>query len=342
MLTGTPLLNRPAELFTQLSALAPTAFNNWVNYALQFCDGYYNDYGLVAAGASNLNELNNLLNTHCMIRRLKEDVLTELPSKRRSPISLEPSAKEITRYKKHIGRVKHQILLALKETNYSTEKAWAKLRQQHQELMKDIFSAYRYVGEAKKGVAADWLIQALEDNDEKIIVFAHHQNVLDYIEEQLSSNDIKSVRIDGKTPLDQRQSAVEVFQGDSLCRVALLSLTAAGTGLTLTASNKVFMAELYWTPAICLQAEDRCHRIGQKNFVMCWYGVIDNEMDAYMWKMLNKKAGVISEAVDAENKEFSDAIESSYSMWGMIRNMLEGLNRPSSSNEDYIEKKQER
>ena len=97
----------------------------------------------------------------------------------------------------------------------------------------------------------------------KFLVFAHHLPVLNGVEECVKAKKAKYIRIDGGTPSSERQRLVSVFQQQADVRVAVLSITAAGTGLTLTAAHTVVFAELHWTPGVLLQAEDRAHRIGQ-------------------------------------------------------------------------------
>lgn len=95
--------------------------------------------------------------------------------------------------------------------------------------------------------------------------------MLNAIEEALKKKKYSFVRIDGNVEIKERQDAVDRFQTDEKIMVALLSIAAAGVGLTLTASNTVIFAELHWTPGMLIQAEDRAHRIGQKNCVNCHY-----------------------------------------------------------------------
>lgn len=96
--------------------------------------------------------------------------------------------------------------------------------------------------------------------NQKIIIFAHHQGVLDGIEDCLRDMKVSYVRIDGNTTATVRATSIKKFQNDDDANVALLSLTACGTGLNLTRANVALFAELYWSPGIVLQAEDRIHR----------------------------------------------------------------------------------
>lgn len=122
--------------------------------------------------------------------------------------------------------------------------------------------AYRLSGCAKVDGAVEYILSLLE-NDVKLLIFAHHKTILDRIEEALMKKKIKSIRIDGDVMMSDRQNRVDQFQNKSDIMAALLSISAAGVGLTLTASSTVVFAEMHWTPAMMLQAEDRAHRIGQ-------------------------------------------------------------------------------
>ncbi len=106
------------------------------------------------------------------------------------------------------------------------------------------------------------------------------------------------VRIDGRTSAKKRQSSVDQFQSDPRTQVALLSLTAAGVGITLTSADRIIFVELYWTPAQLMQAEDRCHRIGQASTVEVQYLVANNTLDDCIWPLIREKIKVLGEMVE--------------------------------------------
>ena len=139
--------------------------------------------------------------------------------------------------------------------------------------------------------------------DVKFLVFAHHLHVLNEVEVALKKKKIEYFRLDGKTSQNDRHSGVKRFQGTSSCRVALLSITAGGVGLTLTAADHVVFAELYWNPAQILQAEDRVHRIGQTNCVTVAYIIGNNTLDDVMWPLLQRKLRVVGSALDGKADE---------------------------------------
>jgi superfamily II DNA/RNA helicase len=111
---------------------------------------------------------------------------------------------------------------------------------------------------------------------------------------------VKIVRIDGKTPARERQARIKAFQEDGTVRAALLGITAAGVAITLTAASRAVFAELFWTPAALLQAEDRCHRIGQTAEVQIDYIVAQNSVDDILWPLIQEKMKVIGEMVEGK------------------------------------------
>ena len=129
---------------------------------------------------------------------------------------------------------------------------------------------YLKSGEIKSKAICDY-INVLLEAEQKFLIFGHHKCVLDAIESQVREKKAKFIRIDGSTPSNERSGLVQKFQENDVYRVAVLSIKAAGVGLTLTAASLVVMAELDWTPGNLIQAEDRAHRIGQASSVNVHY-----------------------------------------------------------------------
>ena len=131
---------------------------------------------------------------------------------------------------------------------------------------------------------------------QKILVFYHHSDVADIFEAHFGN--VRTIRIDGDTPVPKRQVLVDKFQNDPTVDIALLSIKAAGVGLTLTAANIVLFAELDWVPGDMSQAEDRAHRIGQIDNVLVYHCVIQGTIDATMIHKLVDKQAVMDAALD--------------------------------------------
>jgi len=168
---------------------------------------------------------------------------------------------------------------------------------------------YKMTGAAKVPAIIQKLKQWLNDPTKgKLCIFAHHLSVLDDIQSgaDLSNapgSKTKFIRIDGATMPKVRQESIVSFQNDPTVRVAVLGITAAGVAVTLTASSNIWFAELFWTPAIMIQAEDRCHRIGQQSNVRCVYFQTRDTLDEILWRLIEKKFRALGEFVEGKEKQ---------------------------------------
>lgn len=254
LLTGTPALARPKELFSLLRIIRPDIFQAFKEYGNRYCDPKPSKWsqGIDYDGSSNAIELHYLLNQQIMIRRLKKDVLKELPQKRRQKIHIQTDpqiVRQIQAIFQETGTKNwDQLLEAMMREKAASDggDSGPALCQEDgvKQSLLDIFTKlYILTGKAKiKGVLE--YIDELLENDIKFIIFAHHIEMLDEIEQFITKKKIVSIRIDGSVNLVKRQERVKAFQEDSNVRVAVLSLTAAGVGFTLTASSNIIFAEV--------------------------------------------------------------------------------------------------
>lgn len=304
MLTGTPIMNRPAELFPMLHSLDPKRWPTWTGFAKRYCQGGMGPWGYDASGASNLDELNARLRETVMVRRLKADVLTELPAKRRQVVTIDiddEATKAIVdreiaiheRTEEAIAAAHYEMQSAEAEgddTRYKT--AVAKLR----EVQGIAFTEMSKVRHETALAKLPSVIEHLSTTEGKVIVFAHHRDVVAGLVDALSAEGV--VSITGDTPNEKRQPIVEQFQTNPNIRFFVGNIKAAGVGLTLTASSHVVFAELDWTPSAVSQAEDRAHRIGQRESVTVQHIVLDQSLDARMAKIIVAKQEIIEHALD--------------------------------------------
>lgn len=286
LLTGTPILNKPIELWHLLHLLDPILWplKSYMAYALRYCAAYRNRFGWVLDGASHLDELRLQLEA-VMIRRLKADVLKELPPKRRQIVELPAGGTKISRmmrewserldYYSHVKGMKDPISVL-----------WTEMASMRKEVALE-----------KLPMAVQLIRDAVESSGQ-VVVFAHHHEVIDALAKELPG----SVVVDGRVPLKDRQLAVDHFQNHH-SKVFIGQIQAAGVGLTLTAASHVIFVELSWVPGEMSQAEDRCHRIGQQDSVLVQHLVLENSLDAKIAKALVRKQGVIERALDAQTKE---------------------------------------
>lgn len=278
-LSGTPLLNRPLELQTILIALDSSFQGFW--FLKKFCDAKKNGQGhWDFSGASNLEELQNIMRSKFMVRRLKKDVYKDLPPKRRSliPLALNSEAKAI------IKAAGTEPSFESSVANMESKKPWGHPAQVRQQLA---------IAKVDKVVE---FVKDLLENTQKVIVFGFTINALRRIHSELA--DFSSMLIIGDTPMVERQDYVERFQSDPKARVIVGGYGPMGVGLTLTASSAVVMSEPAWTPAEVSQAEDRAHRRGQTDMVNCYHLVWDGTLEAKMMKMIVAKQDIADRVLD--------------------------------------------
>ncbi|CAM9140849.1 unnamed protein product, partial [Laminaria digitata] len=395
LLSGTPALSRPSELFTQLNLLSASTWASFREFGKRYCSGKKGKgkkgkFGWDYSGASHIAELHALLRATVMVRRLKKNILKNLPPKQRTlvdvrveddgarqalhedlrllatrdallgrltkehsdkpqdqqnsvssqstqaardpevfaysttpknmPTELRKGKGNARRHKVAPGKGRVTKLSALPpaavtkdasqsstngsvngEAPSSTEDSTSgsarsladmtrrELAQERRSLLMRLFAN---TGTAKIPGVIRHVLDILSDKmtGGKLLVFAHHRNVLDALEQGVLKNGhVEYIRIDGRTKPKDRQDLVDKFQSNPSVRVALLGLTAAGIGITLTAASRVVFAELYWTPAQLLQAEDRCHRIGQSTVVKVQYLVAKGSLDDALWPLIQQK-----------------------------------------------------
>ncbi|XP_040990338.1 SWI/SNF-related matrix-associated actin-dependent regulator of chromatin subfamily A-like protein 1 isoform X4 [Juglans microcarpa x Juglans regia] len=292
LLSGTPALSRPIELFKQLEALYPDVYKNVHEYGNRYCKGGI--FG-VYQGASNHEELHNLMKATVMIRRLKKDVLSELPVKRRQHVFLDLAEKDM-----------RQINALFRELEVLKGQIKACKSQEEIEPLKFaeknlINKIYTDSAEAKIPAVLDYLGTVIEAGC-KFLIFAHHQPMIDSIHQFLLKKKVGCIRIDGSTPPASRHALVTDFQEKEATKAAVLSIRAGGVGLTLTAASTVIFAELSWTPGDLIQAEDRAHRIGQVSSVNIYYLLANDTVDDIIWDVVQSKLENLGQMLDGHEK----------------------------------------
>uniref|UniRef100_A0A671PHV0 SWI/SNF-related matrix-associated actin-dependent regulator of chromatin subfamily A-like protein 1 n=1 Tax=Sinocyclocheilus anshuiensis TaxID=1608454 RepID=A0A671PHV0_9TELE len=287
LLSGTPAMSRTAELYTQILAVRPSLFPRFHDFGTRYCDAKQLPWGWDYSGSSHLSELKLLLEESLMLRRLKSEVLSQLPAKQRKVVTVTTDGIN--------SRTKAALSAAAKE-----------LKSQEKEALLVFFN---HTAEAKIRAIVEYISDMLECGREKFLVFAHHKLVLDSITKELAEKGISYIRIDGSTASAERQQLCDRFQSSQKSCVAVLSVTAANMGLTLHSADLVVFAELFWNPGVLIQAEDRVHRIGQTSNVDIHYLVAKGTADDYLWPMIQEKMNVL-EQVGLSESNISEKAES--------------------------------
>lgn len=348
-LTGTPVLNRPLELAAQLECIDQLhpAFGGFYAFVDRYCDAKTQtikgkeiwDF----TGASNLDELHEKLHSTCMIRRLKNDVLPELPAKIRNVVKLELSNR--TEYDDAVRDFLHWLEdnarhdqaffariahLALAEQSRQRElyvrDTMHKARRAEQLVR--IAALRQLVATGKFAQIKAWLRSKL-DSGAKLVVFAIHHEM----QRALQSAFPSALHLFADDKLPDQQASIEAFQTESDHRLLLCSLSTAGVGITLTAAHHVVMTELGWNPGIMDQAEDRVHRIGQSNTVQAWYLLAEHTIDEHLSELLDNKREIASVITDGTipDESLLDELTSRLSQNKLIFALPDRTNRNPSA-----------
>jgi len=319
LLTGTPILNRPIEAFPLFNYLNPGQFRSFFKYAEKYCNAYKTQWGWDFNGASNLEELQDKIRSLFMIRRLKKDVLTELPPKRRQVIEIpangnlslvEKGNKIVKDFEEKQEQLKIQAETAKILDNKDEYNTIIKRLKTLQDVMFSETSKVRHeTALAKVPDVCAHLENMFEEGIDKVVVFAHHRDVIEKIHEHFKDC---SVVLYGKVSNTVAEKAKDDFQTNDKIKLFIGNIQAAGVGITLTAANYVVFAELDWVPGNMTQAEDRVHRYTQKKKVLIQHLVLENSHDARMAQSLVDKQNIIDSALDGEIKtELSEDVPTS-------------------------------
>ena len=291
LLTGTPMTNRPMNYFNLLQLIESPVAQNWMAYAIRYCQGYQFKAGnrkiWNVSGASNLEELRDRTSKQ-VLRRLKTEVL-DLPEKIITPVYLRLRSKL------------YEGLMGEYFDWYRTKGEESKsLTIQFTKLMK-----VRQVIAEEKIEHTIELAQNIIDQEKKVIIFTNFTDTLNRIADHFGK---QAVRLDGSSSKPQRQYAVDQFQENDKIKVFVGNVKAAGVGLTLTAAESVIINDLSFVPGDLSQAEDRAYRYGQKNNVLVYYPIFENTIEGSIYDIVNSKKSVI-ETVMGDNLDKGDIVE---------------------------------
>lgn len=298
-MTGTPVPNRPAELYPILNKLDPNRWRNWEYYIQRYCNAFDNGWGWDYSGSSNTRELQSVLRSTIMVARKKEDVLTELPDKVYQLIEFEDvdnvAANEQSAIDEHRPAINEFITSV--RNNARLESKSDMLGSSIAEIEIPDFTSLEKVRHETAIKKLPFVKEHIEDCLEsinKIVVFGHHRDVL---EEMHSWYPDESVLIYGGVSNEEASASVDRFMTDDTCKIFFGGITVVGEGLTLTAASHAIFVEVDWVPSTLKQAEDRLHRVGQKDCVNIQYLVFPNTIDELILRVVLQKEKVSKEVV---------------------------------------------
>lgn len=307
-LTGTPVTNRPNEYASQLDILGRLKdFGGLWGFYRRYCAAYQDSFGQWnISGHSHLDELNDRLRGTCYIRRTKDQVLSELPPVIHSKVVVDGNSEAMKEYKK----AEKDIILYIAERARELAKQegkpmWgaavaAMIRAEANEHLVRLSVLRRLAAKAKMELVEEWINARLE-NEKKVVVAAHHRDIVDEIARKYGN-----LRIQGGMAVEEVEENKRRFQTESVkdSPVIVLSIQAAKTGHTLTAAEECLFVELPWTPADVDQTYSRLHRIGQQGSVTATYLLAVNTIDEDIYSLIEKKRSVVDAAV--EGGEFTE------------------------------------
>ena len=300
-LSGTPIYNKGSEIWNVVNILDYHCLGDWESFTRAWCDGYGNH---LVRNPALLGE--HLRREGLILRRTKEEVLAELPPKRRLVQEIDSDDKV---YRELMRPVMDQLgsLLAL----HPDAKERALLEEQ-------VGRGERQATGVAKAPFVAAFVRALEDSGEKVLLFAHHHAVMDIYRRELAA--YRPVFITGRESTAQKEEAVARFM-EGKTNLCVISLRAA-SGLNLQRASCVVFGELDWSPAVHSQAEDRAHRMGQKDSILCYYLVAPQGSDRDMQDALGLKVSQFVALMGDQTPELSSVQDAQKAAKAHIEAML--------------------
>lgn len=301
-LTGTPITNRPAEYAAQLELLGRLQdFGGKWGFYRRYCAAFRDKWGKWHIdGNSNLDELNNKLRSTCYVRRVKEQVLKDLPPVRHAPLVVAGDAGPMAEYRKAEADIIKWLMERAAEialelgSSVKSAQVRARLAAESNEHLVRLSVLRRLAAKAKMGLITEW-VEQVNGEGRKVVIAAHHREIVDELARKFGG-----LKIQGGQDVSEVEAHKSRFMNEDVesAPVIVLSIQAAKTGHTLTAAQDVLFAELPWTPADVDQTYSRCHRIGQVGSVTATYLLAAGTVDEEIYKVVESKRAVVDAATD--------------------------------------------
>lgn len=283
-ISGTPYETKTSQFFTCLSILDPIEFNNRYRFLMRYCDPVKTFFGWKFDGLSNAEELHAKI-SRFMIRRLKKDVLTQLPPKVRAVIPMQVTPVERKLYDEVDWQFEQDIINGVKDKSAQLGHI-AHLKQ----------ASYR----AKEKAVIKWIKDYLTYQNQKLVVFIYHHSTYDSLMQEFG---YCSVGLTGATPPAQRQAVVDKFQNEDKVFLFIGQIKASGVGLTLTKASATCFVEFGNSAPQHEQAEDRVHRIGQTaDSVMAYYLILENSIEQDIMNTLERRNKDLKKVLNNEDE----------------------------------------
>ena len=289
-LSGTPMENNLSELYSLFRFLNPSMFGSFKNYSDQFLKPIQKNNDEIA-----IQNLRKKIYPF-LLRRLKKDVLPELPPKMEQILHVEMTESHAKLYHEKRAFYKTTIDSAVAANGLKNSKLF--IFQALSELRQIASSPEKYSDGLLSSAKKEMLKEHIEDliaNDRKALIFVNYLFSIDSISKLLKSMEIEFVSMTGATK--NRQDLVNTFQNNSKCKIFLMTLKTGGTGLNLTSADTIFIYEPWWNLAAENQAIDRAHRIGQKQKVMAYKLITKDTIEEKILELQLKKGELFDKVI---------------------------------------------
>lgn len=324
LLTGTPVTNKPMEYAPQLEIIGQIdKLGGLWGFYRRYCAAFRDKWGQWHLdGHSNLDELNDKLRSTCYIRRTKDQVMTELPPVIHDVVLIDGGAlREYREAERDI--VKYLVEKAeeiARELGKPVKSAAVRAKfaaQAHEHLVR-LSVLRRLAAKAKISFVDEWIGARIEEGV-KVVVAAHHREIVDLIAHKYGN-----LKIQGGMAVEDVEEAKQIFQDrpPAEAPVLVLSIQAAKTGHTLTASQNVLFVELPWTPADVDQTIARCHRLGQVGSVTATYLLVAGTIDEEIYDLITRKRAVVSQATDGVLWDDGQTVSETQLVFDLLRDVF--------------------
>ncbi len=306
-LSGTPIYNRGAEIWNVINILDFHFLGNYESFTREWCYGYGNQ---IVAKPELLGEY--LRREGIMIRRTKQDVLNDLPPKRRLVMTIESNQS-----------IYQKLMQPLYEKIDQLRHAEALSGSQLSLLKMEIEQGERQATGIAKALFVSQFVRALLEGGEKVLLFAHHHQVMDLYKKELHT--FSPCFITGRETKNQKEISLDRFTSGKtqLCCISLRS----ASGLNLQQATCVVFGELDWSPAVHSQAEDRAHRMGQKDSILCYYLVSragsDQDMQDALGLKVSQFTALMGDTVKSQEEILSESQYAQRYVEQLISRLLE-------------------
>lgn len=290
LISGTPMLNYPVELFTQLNLIAHQEFPKYWDFVENYCHPVIGEYGYDVNGSSNLGELRTRIAPY-IIRRKKSEVDKELPKKIREDVIIELSPEILQEYN-------------------DAEREFVEWHMEHPDEPSRVGMArvhkLKQIANKEKEKRLTQMVDELTGNGERVVAFSQYKTFINRFE---SNRERKIYKITGDVPQERRIFVVEQFEHEKP-NLLFGTTTCMGYGLNLQIASYCIFVDLLWTPLLHRQCEDRLHRKGQKKTVIIYRLIAKDTIDENIAERLTAKEAVIKQIIEkTPGSDQADTIE---------------------------------